>query len=382
MDFELTEEQKLLKQTVINFLGKEIAPLVEEYEEQKKFPRDLIKKMIPLGFVAGLVPEEDGGDGLDFLTYGLLMEELGRVWGSFRVLIYISAWCMAYIAQKGNKEQKERFLPPMLAGDQIGCMGITEPNVGSNPGDIEATAKLDGDHYVINGTKIFISNGGLADICLVFASTDRSKKINGIACFIVEKKVSHFKARELRKMGLDCSSLAELIFEDCRVPKENLIAPPGEAFKGLLQFFCAARAMLALVATGAAQAAIDASIRYAKERTQFGKSIGSFQLIQEMIVDMVTEKEAARLLALRALSLLDKGINCVKESSMAKFYATEMAHQVCSKAIQIHGGYGYTREFPLERYYRDIRGITIGDGTTQIQKLIVGSEILGIRAFV
>jgi len=382
MDFELTEEQKLLKETVRKFLEKEVISVVDEYDQQKKFPRDIIKKLIPFGFWTGLVPEEYGGAGLDLVTYGVIMEELSRAWGSLRTIVTIQANAMQYIAVKATKEQRERWLPPMLSADSIACMGITEPNVGSNPAAIETTAKLDGDYYIANGTKMFITNGEVADLCVLFASTDRSKGPKSIASFLVEKKVSPFKARDLRKMGCDSSSFAELTFEDCRIPKENMLTPPGEAFKGLVMLFSQGRGIMAITAVGIAQAAIDAAVKYAKERYQFGKPIGSFQMIQEMIVDMVTETEAARLLAFQALDLARRGVRCAKEASMAKWYATEMALRVCSKAIQVHGGYGYTGEFPVERYYRDLRGMTFGDGTTQIQKLVIGSEVLGIRAFV
>jgi alkylation response protein AidB-like acyl-CoA dehydrogenase len=282
----------------------------------------------------------------------------------------------------GTPAQKRKYLPSLFSGERIICSAITEPNVGSNPVMIETTATLQGNEYRLNGTKTWISNGTISDIALVVAQTQKGLGPFGLCHLIVEKEVSPYEARDLPKLGLRSFPTAELVFQDCRVPKENLLVAPGQGLKETLRSFEAARAGMAIGSVGMAQAAIDASVRYAKERVQFGKPIGSFQLIQEMIADMVAETEAARLLAYRAHFLLDKKVRCDRETSMAKFYATEAAVRVTSMAIQIHGAYGLSEEYPVERYFRDARSFTIPDGTTQIQKMIVARRVLGLSAFV
>jgi len=375
MDFELSDEQRMLKDTARRLMDKEIIPIADEYDRKKalldrRVLKGLFDKLSPLGYIGALVPQEGGGAGLDHVTWGILMEELFRAYASLGGVVGIQN-NFAEIWELGTQEQKERFIPPCIKGEKIICSAITEPNVGSNPASIETTATLEGDYYILNGTKTWISNGTISDIAVVVAQTK-----------IVEREVSPYEARDLPKLGLRSFPTAELVFQDCRVPKENLLVAPGQGLKKILQLFEGARAMMAIGATGMAQAAIDASIKYAKERYQFGRPIGSFQLIQEMIADMIAETEASRLLAFRAFSLLDKGVRCDRETSLAKFYATEAAVRVTSMAIQIHGAYGLSEEYPVERYFRDARSFTIPDGTTQIQKLIVGRSILGLQAFV
>ena len=385
MDFDFTEEQKMLKSNVRDFLAKEIAPVVDERDRQGPFTKEevigYIKKLMPFGYYTGNLPEEYGGMGLNATTSAILNEELTYVWSSLAATIFIASLAPG-ILLLAPEELRKKFLPRIAAGELIGCGAITEPNAGSDAAAMETTAVLDGDEYVINGTKTWISNGTIADVCNVLAVTDKSKGPLGISMIVVEKEVSPFQARELHKIGWRAFPTAELSFVDCRVPKNNLLGDPAEGYRRTMQQFETARSGMAIMAAGISQAAIDASIKYAQERKQFGRPIGSFQMIQEMIADMIAETEASRLLAYRALDLIDKGVRARLESSLAKAYACEAAVRVTSKAIQIHGAMGYSDEYPVERYFRDARMLTIPDGTTQIQKLVVGREAIGIRAFV
>jgi alkylation response protein AidB-like acyl-CoA dehydrogenase len=385
MDFSFTEEQEMLKTTVRNFLEKEIAPVVDAHEKKgpltKKETVGFIRQLLPFGYLTGFLPENCGGSQLEAKTNGILVEELARVWGSLAGTIFIAAGFLWILNEAGGSEQKERLLPLGASGNYIGCIAITEPNVGSDVSGLETTATLDGDSYLLNGTKIWISNGTIADAAFVLATTDKSLGPLGMSFFLVEKNVSPFSARELHKLGTRCFPTSELSFNDCKVPKQNLL-DPGTGYKRTMAFFDVSRAMVGAMCTGIAQAAIDSSIKYAQERTQFGRPIGSFQMIQEMLVDMMTETEAGRLLSFRALDLIDKGQKSRWQSSLAKAYATEAAVRTTSKAIQIHGAMGLSDEYPLERYFRDARTMTIPEGTTQMQKLIVGRDILGLRSFV
>ncbi len=385
MDFQLTEEQKMLKRTAREFMEKEIIPIADEYDRRGPLSKEdatwLIRKLIPLGYLSGSLPEEYGGLNLDHISGAILSEELCRAWAGLSGVVGIAAGLPRALVEAGTDEQRKSYLSAALSADIIGCAAITEPDAGSDARSIQTTAVLDGDEWILNGTKTWISNGTIADIAHVICVTDRGKGALGMSALLVEKKVSPFTARELHKLGLRAFPTAELSFVDCRVPKGNQIGHLGDAYQRTMYTFERARTGLCIMGVGIAQAAIDASIKYAQERKQFGRPIGSFQMIQEMICDMVTETEAARLLAYWAYDLIERGERCRKESSIAKAYGTEMAVRVTSKAIQIHGAMGLSDELPVERYFRDARTITIPDGTTQIQKLIVGRETLGIRAF-
>jgi len=385
MDFEFTGEQRLLKESAREVMEKEIIPIADEYDKGKllhdrKRLKELLDKLAPLGYLGGLVPEEEGGYGLDHVSWGILFEELAWAFASLAGILIIISGAVKMLSKLGTPEQKKKFLPSLLTGEKIPCIANTEPNVGSNPAAIETSATQDGNHYLINGMKTWISNGVISDVAIVTAQTRRGSGASGLCQLIVEREVSPYEARELPLMGVRASCPSELVFNDCRVPKENLIVPPGEGLKRVLQLFELGRATMAIGAVGMAQAAIDASIRYAKERHQFGKPIGSFQLIQEMIADMIAYTEASRLLAFRALSMLDKGVKCDRETSIAKFFATEAAVKVTSMAMEIHGAMGLSEENPVERFLRDARVWTIPDGATQIQKLIVGRSVLGLSA--
>jgi alkylation response protein AidB-like acyl-CoA dehydrogenase len=386
MDFEFTEEQRMLKKNVSDFLSKEIAPIVDERERHGPFTREevvgFIKKLMPSGVYIGALPEEYGGMGLNNVTMGILTEELSRVWASLAATIGIAQLAPKNIPS-ASEELRQKFMPQILEGELIGCSAITEPNAGSDATHIETTAVLDGDTYVINGTKTWISNGTIADVCMLLAVTDKSKGPLGMSTILVEKAVSPWEAKELHKIGWRCFPTGEMYFTDCRVPKINIaMGDIASGYKRTMQEFEVARSGMAIMAAGICQAAIEAAINYARERKQFGRPIGSFQLIQEMIADMIAETEAARLLGYRAFCLIDKGVRARLESSLAKAYACEAAVRVTSKAIQIHGAVGLSDEYPVERYFRDARMLTIPDGATQIQKLIVGRESIGIKAFV
>lgn len=388
MILELNEEQKMVQKSAREFMEKEIIPIADEYDRKyHPFTRDvavdLMKKLAPLGYIGPVLPQEYGGHGLDFVSYGILIEELSRAYASLCLVVVMqNESLLTALSKEGTPEQKQKFIPKVLALEKVCCLASTEPDVGSGARDIKTTAVAHGNHYSINGTKMWITNGHIADIAVVFASTDRSKGARGITCFIVDRAESPFTSRNLPGLGLRSSTHSELVFEDCPVPKDNIIGGLGQGYRLALQDFLQIRICMAMMSTGIAQAAIDASIKYARERKQFGRPIATFQLIQEMIADMAIATESARFLCYQAYYLLGKGESCFRESSMAKAFATEMAIGVTSKAIQIHGAYGISEEYPLERYFRDARMLTFADGTTEIQKLIVGREILGMPAFV
>ena len=383
MDFKYTEEQEMLKSTVRNFLTKEIEPLVDEQEKKGALDKEttvtLIKKLMPFGYLVGFLPEEHGGSGLDHISNGILVEELARSWASLAGTIFIAAAFWWIINEAGTPEMRERLLPRAASGEYIGCLAITEPDVGSDVSSIQTLATPSGDSYFLNGTKTWISNGSIADAAFVLAKTDNELGALSLSFLLVERDASPFTSRELQKLGVHAFPTAELSFDECKIPAKNILGP-GEGFKQTMRFFDLSRAMLGAMCTGIAQASIDASIKYAQERTQFGRPIGSFQMIQKMLVDMITETEAGRLLSLRALDLQARGEKARWQSSMAKAYATEAAVRTTSKAIQIHGAVGLSDEYPVERYFRDARCFTIPDGTTQMQELIMGRDILGLDA--
>jgi alkylation response protein AidB-like acyl-CoA dehydrogenase len=386
MDFDLSEEQKMLRDTARNFAEREIMPHVDEWDRQydpvpKEMARGLLKQLLPLGYVSVFIPEELGGDGLGMIAWGLMYEELARAWASLAMIATGHGNVAHRIATSGTPEQQERYLPRLLSGDLIGAGAATEPNVGSDAGAVETTAVRQGDHYLISGTKTWITNGPIADVVVPTVRRLEPDGCKSLCRFIVEKEVSPFTARPFRKIGLRGSATGEVVFDNCPVPQENLLEDPAGGLAATLHHFNMARVQTAVQALGLAQAAFDAATQYVKERKQFGRPIGSFQLVQRLLANMIIEAEAARLLTYKALHLLDKGIRCRLECSAAKVYATEMAVRVTSDAIQVHGAYGLSDEYPVERYYRDARMFTIPDGTTEINQLIIGREVTGLRAF-
>jgi len=388
MILELNEEQKILQKNARDFMEREIIPIADEYDRKyHPLPKDvalgLVKKLLPFGYVGSTLPPEYGGQNLDLISYAVLGEELARAYLSLGMIVLIQdGSVLPILVEHGTPEQKAKYIPKIMSLEKITCFCLTEPDVGSGARDLATSAVLNGDHYVLNGTKTWITNGGIADLAVVFASTDRSKGARGISCFLVDKAESPFTTSELPKMGCRSCPTSELNFDDCRVPKDNLIGTTGNAYLLALGELCKLRVAVGIGAVGLAQAAIDAAIKYARERKQFGRPIGSFQLIQELIADMAILTDAARFICYRALYLIGKGEIPFKEASMAKAYSTDIAVEVTSKAIQVHGAYGISEEYPVERYFRDARTLTFPDGATQIQKLVIGRELLGISAFV
>lgn len=387
MDFELTEEQQLLKTNARQFMEKEIIPFVDDYErEYRPLPKDLaikmIKKLVPLGYIGGLIPQEAGGGGMDFVSYGILIEELARAWGSLSIMVVVNHANNLELYYSGNAEQKKKYLPALLSGDLIGSGLITEPNSGSSNREMSTTIVPDGDYYIVNGTKTWITNGGVSDFCILVGYTDKSKGPAGISRIIIDGTESNFEVRELPKLGFRCCPTAEVAFNDCRVPKKNLFGEEGTGYEATQLLFNFPRVLIGASSAGLAQAAVDAAIKYALDRRQFGRPIAKFQLVQQMLAEMVMKTEAVRLLSYKALQLLGEGKRCAKDCSGIKFFGSETAVWVCSKAMEIHGAYGISEEYPLERYFRDARTLLPPDGTNQIQRLIVGREVLGMPAFI
>jgi len=383
MDFDLNEEQQMIKKMVADFADKEIAPVAAQYDQEEKFPEEIVKKMGALGIFGTVIPEEYGGGGFDYISHALVAEELGRVDSSVRGIysVQISLVTLS-ILRWGTEDQKRMYVPRLASGEILGCFGLTEPNSGSDVASMQASAVIDGDSYVLNGNKMWISNG-CADVALIFAKTDKSAGHRGITAFIVDTKTPGFSSRDIHgKLGLRASSTAELILEDVRVPKENVLGNPGDGFKVAMSALDNGRYTVAAGCVGTAQGCYDVAKKYALERVQFGKPIAGHQLIQEHFAEMAINIDAGRFLVYRAGHLKNKGVRCTREVSMAKLFCSEMVNRVAYRAIQIFGGYGFSNEFPVERFYRDARINTLYEGTSEIQKLIIASGDLGISAFV
>lgn len=383
MDFDLTEEQRMIQETIRKFAKEEIAPVAAENDKKAHFPHDLFKKLADLGFMGTPIPEEYGGAGFDYISHAIVAEEIGRVDSSLRGTYSVQVSLVELpILKYGTEEQKRKYLPKLTSGEWIGCFGLTEPNAGSDPASMLSTAGDKGDHYILNGQKTWITNAGIADLAIVYAKTDKEAGARGITGFLVEKGLEGFSTKDLHdKLGLRASNTGEIFLENCRVPKENVLGEINGGFKVALGTLDFGRYTVAAGCVGLAQGCIDICKEYAKQRVQFGKPIASFQLIQQMIADMVVECEAGRLLVYRAGDLKNKGLPDTRETSIAKYYCSEMANRVAYKAIQIHGGYGFSGEYDVERFYRDARINTLYEGTSQIQQLIIGAIELGIRAF-
>lgn len=380
MDFELNEEQRMFQKAMRDFAEKEIRPIAHATDAEEKFPWDTIRKMAAMGMLGLPVPEEYGGAGADYLSYAIAVEEVSRACGSTGITLaaHTSLACMPFV-YFGTEEQKQKYLTPMAMGEKLGAFGLTEPNAGSDAGGIQTTAVLQGDEWVINGQKVFITSGSISDIIIVAARTDPAAGTRGISNLIVEKDTPGFRAgRDEEKMGLKGSVTSQLFFEDCRIPKENILGKPGEGLKQFLITLDGGRISIGAMALGLAQAALDNAVVYSKQRVQFGQAIATFQAIQWMIADMATEIDAARLLIHRAAWMKDKGMRFTKEAAMAKLYASEVAERAAFKSLQIHGGYGYTKDYDIERIYRDQRLCTIGEGTSEIQRLVIARQVLGV----
>ncbi|MCX6037554.1 MAG: acyl-CoA dehydrogenase [Chloroflexi bacterium] len=380
MDFQLTEEHVLIKNMVREFAEKEIAPRAEEIDATDQFPADIFQRMAELGLLGIPFAEAYGGAGGDYLSLLIALEEIARVSGTVAIILDAhTSLCCEPIYLFGTEAQKQKYLLPLARGEKIGAFGLTEPHAGSDAGATRTRAVREGDEWVINGQKLFITNGSIADVLVITAKTDPDKGTHGISSFIIEKGTPGFQVgRDEKKMGLKGSVTSELFFENCRIPAENLLGREDEGFKQFLTTLDAGRLAISAMAVGLAQGAFDRAVAYAKERVQFDRPIAQFQAIQWMIADMATDIEAARLMVNRAAWLKGQGARFSKEAAMAKLFATEVSERVCYKAIQIHGGYGYVREYAVERMYRDQRLCAIGEGTNEIQRLVIARQILGL----
>jgi butyryl-CoA dehydrogenase len=380
MDFKLTEEHMLIKQMVRDFAEKEIAPRAEEIDATDQFPADIFKRMGELGLLGIPFAEAYGGSGSDYLSLLIALEEIARVSGTVAIIMDAqTSLCCEPIYLFGSDEQKKKYLPRLVSGETIGAFGLTEPGAGSDAGGTRTRAVRDGDQWVINGQKQFITNGSLANVLVITAKTDPEKGTHGISAFIVEKGTPGFQpGRDEKKMGLKGSVTSQLFFEDCRIPAGNLLGKENEGFKQFLTTLDAGRLAISAMAVGLAQGAFDRAVAYAKERVQFNQPIAQFQAIQWMIAEMATDIEAARMMVQRAAWLRGQGARYTKEAAMAKLFSTEVSERVCYKAIQIHGGYGYVRDYAVERMYRDQRLCAIGEGTNEIQRLVIARQVLGL----
>jgi len=378
MDFTLTEEQKMLKAMVRDFAEKEIEPIAAQIDEDATFPTEAIKKAAEIGLMGTGYPEEYGGSGGGAVEQAIVFEEVARVCASTSVILIVTNELTSYpIYAHGSEEQKQKFLVPLLKGEKLGAFGLTEAGAGSDVAAMETTAKRGNGGYTLNGNKLFISNGAEAEIIVAFATVDKSQGYRGVTAFIVEKDALGYSVgKHERKLGIRASSTTELIFEDCFVPEENRLGDEGRGFRIALETIDASRIGIAAQAVGIAQAAFEKSLAYAQERQQFGQPIASFQAIQWMLSDMATQIDAARLLTHRAAYLKDQGLSFIKEASIAKVFAAETAMWVTTKAVQIHGGYGYVKDYPLERYFRDAKITEIYEGTSEMQRMTIARQLL------
>jgi acyl-CoA dehydrogenase len=379
MNLVFTEEQQMMQKMVRDFAQKEIAPAIEHMEETEEFPRHLIKKMAELGLMGIPIPEEYGGAGMDFTSYIIAINELSKVSATIGVILSVHTSVGTNpILYFGNEEQKNKYIPKLASGEYLGAFGLTEPSSGSDAASLKTRAVKQGDHYVLNGSKIFITNAGVADVYIVFASTEPDKGSYGISAFIVDKDTPGFSVgKKEKKMGLNGSNTCEIVFEDARVPAENLLGNEGDGFKIAMSNLDVGRIGIAAQSLGIAEAALDYATNYAKERKQFGKPIGANQGLGFKLADMATIVEAAKLLTYRAADLKTNNLPCGKEASMAKLFASETAMKSAIEAVQVFGGYGYTKEYPVERLFRDAKVCQIYEGTSEIQRIVLSKHLLG-----
>jgi butyryl-CoA dehydrogenase len=378
MNFELSKEQELIRQMVREFAVNEVKPIAAEIDETERFPMENVKKMAEYGMFGIPFPSKYGGAGGDNMAYTIAVEELSKVCGTTGVILsaHVSL-CAALIYSFGNEEQKQKYLVPLAKGEKLGAFGLTEPNAGTDAAGQQTTAVLDGDEYILNGSKIFITNGGVADIFVVFAMTDRSKGTKGISAFIVEKTTPGFSIGKVEnKLGIRASSTTEIIMENCRIPKANLIGQEGKGFGIAMKTLDGGRIGIAAQALGIAEGAMEEAINYMKERKQFGKPLSAFQGLQWMIAELDIKVEAAKQLVYKAAWCKDKGLPYSLEAARAKLFASETAMEVTTKVVQIFGGYGYTKEYPVERMMRDAKITEIYEGTSQVQKMVIAANVI------
>ncbi len=378
MDFDFTEEQLEVKRLAREFAESEIGPHVLEWDEAQEFPLELFERLAPLGFLGVIFPQGYGGAGLGYIEYVTIIEEISRVDGAIGLSVAAhNSLCANHIYKFGTEGQKRKYLVPLAGGKKLGAWGLTEPEAGSDASGTQTTAVREGEDYVLNGSKTFTTHGTYGDIFVLMASTERSKGNKGISAFIVEKGTAGLRAgKKENKLGCRASDTSEVVLENCRVPVENLLGQEGQGFINCLEILDGGRISIAALAVGMAQGAFEASLKYAKQRKQFGQPISELEAIQWKLADMATEIDAARLLTLRAAYLKNQNQRTTKESAMAKLYASEVAVRVATEAIQIHGGYGYIKDYPVEKFYRDTKVCTIGEGTSEIQRLVIARQLL------
>ena len=378
MDFDYTPEQIQLRREVRDFAAAEIAPHVMEWDEAQTFPLEVIKKLGRLGYMGAIFPEKYGGAELGYVEYAIIIEELSRVDGSVGIIVAAhTSLCSNHIYKAGSEEQKQKYLPKLTSGEWLGCWSLTESEAGSDAAGTRTTAVRDGDRWVINGTKSFTTNAHYADVCVGMAVTNRSAAQHGISAFILEKGTPGFRAgKKENKLGLRDSATGDVVFTDCRVPESQLVGRQDEGFVDSLRILDGGRISIAALSLGIAQGAFDAALKYSKHRKQFGRSISEFQAIQDKLANMATDIEAARWLIYVAGARKDAGKRVTKESAMAKLFASEMAVKAADQALQIHGGYGFIKDYPVEKFYRDVKLCTIGEGTSEIQRLVIARQLL------
>ena len=378
MEFDYTPEQIHLRKSVREFAESEITPHVMEWDEAQTFPLEVVKKLGDLGYMGSIFPEEYGGAGLGYIEYAIIIEELSRVDGSVGIILAAhTSLCSNHIFKSGSEQQKQRYLTKLATGEWLGCWSLTEPEAGSDAAGTRTTAVRQGDCWTLNGSKTFTTNAHYADVCVAMAVTDRGSAQHGISAFIIEKGAPGYRTgKKENKLGLRASATGEVVFENCRLPGSQLLGKRGEGFVDSLKTLDGGRISIAALALGMAQGAYDAALQYSKVRKQISRPISEFQAIQHKLVDMATDIDASRLLIYRAASMLDKGQRVTRESAMAKLFASEAAVRIANEAVQIHGGYGFIKDYPVEKFYRDVKLCTIGEGTSEIQRLVIARQLL------
>ena len=375
---ELTENQLLIRNTIKNFAEEKIRPVIMEYDESQKFPVDIFNQLGELGFLGILIPEEYGGAGLGYIEFAIIIEELAKVDPSIALSVAAhNGLCTNHLYSFGNEVQRNKYLPDLTSGRKIGAWGLTEPASGSDAAGLKTTAEKKDKSYILNGSKTFITHGTVGEIAVIMAITDPSKGKKGISAFILEKGTEGFiTGKKENKMGMRASDTTQLAFDNCKIPEENLLGNEGEGFIQAMKILEGGRISIAALSLGLAQGALNAAVKYSNERKQFGKAINEFQGIQFKFADMLTNIEAARMLTYRAAKMKDNGIPNTKEAAMAKLLASEIAEKAASEAVQIFGGYGYVKDYPVEKFYRDVKLCTIGEGTSEIQRLVIARDLL------
>jgi len=378
VDFDYTPEQLQLRREVRDFATAEIAPHVMEWDENQTFPLAVVKKLGKLGYLGSIFPEEYGGAGLGYVEYSIIIEELSRVDGSVGIIVAAhTSLCSNHIYKAGTEQQKQKYLRKLTSGEWIGCWSLTEPEAGSDAAGTRTTAVRDGDEWILNGSKTFTTNAHYADVCVGMAMTDRTAAAHGISAFVLEAGMQGFRpGKKENKLGLRASDTGEVVFTDCRLPQSQMLGKQGEGFVDSLRILDGGRVSIAALSIGMAQGAYDAALKYSKMRRQFGRPISEFQAIQHKLVDMALRIDASRLLTYRAATMLDDGKRVTRESAMAKLFSSEAAVWIANEAVQIHGGYGFIKDYPVEKFYRDVKLCTIGEGTSEIQRLVIARQLL------